>query len=114
MGVLIIFEKIPHKAIEQVSVLKNQLLFEWTNKNICLPLEVDANSDIEFTQEHLDKLIADLKAANVENCHAYFPCWGGEYDDNYWYSLKELKEWAEQMLACFDFKNDKLMFSCSW
>lgn len=54
MGVLTIFEKIPHAAIEQVSTLSNQLLFDWINKIICLPLEVDANSDIEFTQEHLE------------------------------------------------------------
>lgn len=114
MGVLTIFEKIPHASIEQVSTLSNQLLFDWINKIICLPLEVDANSDVEFTQEHLESLMADLKVVNAENCHFYFPRWDGDYGENYWHEIQELKDWTQQMLDGFDFETDKLMFSCSW
>ena len=114
MGLLMFFEKIPRAAIEELSQSNNQLLFEWINKIICLPLEVDANSDVEFTQEHLECLMADLRVVNAENCHFYFPDWSGHYDDNYWHDLKEMRHWGQQMLDSFNFKTDKLMFSCSW
>lgn len=114
MDLIITFAKIPRASIKEVSKSNNQLLYDWIDKIICSPLQVDADTDVEFTKEHLSVLLTDLKVVNAENCDFYFTRWNDEYDDSYWLEIKELKEWAQKMLDGFDFETNKLMFSCSW
>lgn len=96
---------------------KVNALLNWIDNNI---MTVECNVHIEITKENLQKLLSDLNRLNVNNCTEVFPTiedfvYGfTEYDACYWESVNQIRHWANELMASFDFEQNTLYFHAQW
>ena len=63
--------------------------------------------------EELEKLLEVLEAVNKDNAEELLPT-DNEYDEDYWESIKNMKELARYLLDNFDWYVSPLFYSSSW
>lgn len=69
----------------------------------------------EVSYEELETLLEVLEAVNKDNAKELLPnLITEEYDEDYWESIKNMKELARYLLNNFDWGGCSLLYSSSW